>query len=466
MTTKSTINYQLVGGLTDDQIADMHNKAMTLIEKIGLVIEHEGIKERLADYDGVHINGSRVTFDRALVEEKLGELHYDVWDGLMITAGAYELNVTDLDTGEIRPSTQADLVDLLKLCDSYSLGGCAPAMPLDLPEPIREIAMYKECFEHTRQYGWGYADQTPNSTVAAARYVYEMSKVVEKPFSLPLWIISPFRTTTSDLDILYDFLDEGIRMWVDTMPIAGMTAPIHLVGAYIQSLAELFAGYTLLCLINPSGYNYLSVIDSIRAYACDMRTGSFVYGSPDDALATMLQMQLNRHYGIPVIARSLLTGAKEPDSHAAAEKAAHTMASLAFGAKGFCDPGLLSVDEVFSAEQTVIDMEIIEYCTHFARGLEYNKETSSIAPILEVVGTGGNFLAHETTLTHFRDAFWSPELFEHSSLATWRERGAKSVCHRAREIARRRIADHDYELEKDKRKELDSIYMKAQSELL
>ena len=465
MATSAKIDYRLVGGLTDAQMDDMHNKAMRLIERIGLEVAHAGVKERLADYEGVHIDGDRVTFDREVVEHHLARLEYQAWQGFKITAGAYELRVTDLETGEVRPSTQRDLADLLELCDSYGLEGCAPAMPLDLPEPMREIAMYKACFEHTRGYGWGCADQTPNSTIRAARCVYEMSKVVEKPVSLPLWIISPFKTTTSDLDILYDFLDEGIRMWVDTMPIAGMTAPIHLVSAYIQSMAELFAGYTLLCLVNPNGHNYPSVIDSIRAYACDMKLGSFVYGSPEDALGTMLQLQLNRRYGIPAFARSLLTTAKEPDGHAAAEKAAHTMAAMLYGARGFCDPGLLSVDEVMSAEQVVIDMEIIEYCARFTRGLQYNDETSSIDPVFEV-GAGGSFLTHETTLAHYREAFWESALFEHASLATWRERGGESVRARAREIARRRIAEHDYALEEDKRAELDRIYAAAEAELL
>ena len=137
------------------------------------------------------------------------------------------------------------------------------------------------------------------------------------------------------------------------------------------------------------------------------------------------------------------------------------MAALLNGAQGFCDPGLLSVDEVFSPEQTVIDMEIIEYCQRFVRGLRYDEETSSIDSIHQV-GAGGSFLEHDTTLAHFRDAFASPDLFEHSALATWRQNGGQSVRQRAREIARQRIADHDYCLDKDRRDALDRIVKKAE----
>jgi len=40
----------------------------------------------------------------------------------------------------------------------------------------------------------------------------------------------------------------------------------------------------------------------------------------EDLLATLFQIQLNARYGIPVVAKSLLTGAEEPDAQAAAEK--------------------------------------------------------------------------------------------------------------------------------------------------
>ena len=465
MDVNGELVYRLAGGLNEAQLDDMHEKAMGLIEEMGLEVAHEGIKGRLADFKGVHIDGDRVTFDRELVEEKLAQLRYEPWAGFKITAGAYELNVTDLETGKIRPSTYSDLVDLLKLCDSYGLEGCAPAMPLDLPVPLQEIAMYKACFEHSRAYGWGYGDQTPKSTVATARCVYEMCQVVDKPFSLGLWIISPFKAAPGDLDVICDFLDQGIDTWVATMPITGMTAPIHLIGAYIQSLAELFAGYTLLCLVNQRGKSYCSIMDSVRAYPTDMKYGSFVYGSPEDALATMIQIPLNRRYGIPVIAKSLLTTAKEPDAHAAAEKTAHTLAAMLAGVDGFCDPGLLSVDEIMSAEQVVIDMEILEYCARFSRGLLYNDETSSVKSIAEV-GAGGSFLTHDTTLAHYREAFWTPALFEHTSLGTWRERGAQDVTQRARAIAQRRIAEHEYEIEENKRRELERIYRHAESDLL
>jgi trimethylamine:corrinoid methyltransferase-like protein len=85
-------------------------------------------------------------------------------------------------------------------------------------------------------------------------------------------------------------------MNVNTMPVAGTTSPIHLLDACIQSLAELFAGLTLLFLVNESkrrkGKARCGVVDSIRAYPFDMRYGNFVYGSAEDLLGTLYQAQM------------------------------------------------------------------------------------------------------------------------------------------------------------------------------
>jgi len=158
-------------------------------------------------------------------------------------------------------------------------------------------------------------------------------------------------------------------------------------------------------------------LDSIRAYPFDMKYGSFVYGSPEDVLATLFQIQLNRYFKIPVIAKSLLTNSQLPDPQAAAEKAAHTIVAALAGLDGFTNAGLLSVDDIYSAEQVVIDYEIVEYARRFLKSFDFNEETLTTDIIKEVVEEGrGDFLSHQSTLDNFRDAFWIPELFEHYTL--------------------------------------------------
>jgi trimethylamine:corrinoid methyltransferase-like protein len=59
-----------------------------------------------------------------------------------------------------------------------------------------------------------------------------------------------------------------------------------------------------------------------------------------------------------------------------------------------------------------------------------------------------------------------PSLFEHRTLGQWREAGSKTTRDRAREVARRRIAGHEYALPADVQRGLDRIYKHAEDHLV
>jgi trimethylamine:corrinoid methyltransferase-like protein len=75
-----------------------------------------------------------------------------------------------------------------------------------------------------------------------------------------------------------------------------------------------------------------------------------------------------------------------------------------------------------------------------------------------------NFLEHPTTLENFRTVAWYPDLFEHTTLRQWENQGRPELIGRAREIAKERIAAHEYRLDAGKRRELDTIYARAEKE--
>jgi trimethylamine--corrinoid protein Co-methyltransferase len=461
------VRYALTGGLTPEQIQRMHEHALHLIERVGLRAPHEAARRRLAEHDGVQVAGEDVRFRPDVVEGALARMQWPEWmsDGqFRIISGAYALSVEDLGSGEFRPATLEDLRQMVRLQDSFGLHGSAPLRPQDVPGPLQEIVMYQTCWQNSRHISGDIFDASEKSSIETAETVYEMSQVAGKRFSLGFWIVSPFRMTHDELDIIWRFRDRKVPLWCATMPVAGATAPIFLPGAYVQSMAELFAGVTLLSLLSPASDVRCLVVDSIRAYPFDMKYGSFVYGSPEDTLATLIQVQLNARYGIPVVAKSLLTNSQQPDGQAAAEKAAHTLAAALAGARIFTNAGLLSVDEVYSPAQLVIDNEIVQYVRRVVEGFEFSEEAMAVDAIREV-GPGGHFLDHPTTVAHCRDAFWAPELFEHRMLAQWREAGARSLPERAREIARRRIAQHEFELPAEVRRELDAIVARAAERL-
>jgi trimethylamine:corrinoid methyltransferase-like protein len=310
-------------------------------------------------------------------------------------------------------------------------------------------------------------DTTPLSNVEAAETIYEMASAIGKPFSVGMYLISPFRCPPEGQEVIAAFLDRGVPMWIGSMPVAGLTAPIFLLGAHVQALAELMAGAALLYALTENKVPfYWTPIDSVRAHPFDMRHIVFVYGSAEDVVGTMLQAQINRRYRCPLVAKSLLTTAREPDEQAAAEKASHTLLAALLGFHIFTNAGFLATDEYISPLQLVIDREIVDYTSVIMKGIADDERALGLEAIREVVQAGGNFIEHHTTLDYHRETTWEPPLFSHLGLkATSGERKTASLAARAIEKAKQTIAAGDYILSQHDRCILDAMYQRAASRL-
>ena len=279
----SRINYQLTGGLSEEQLDEMHRKAIELVEHVGVSVPYEPIRKRLAAHEGVKIEGNVVRFEGALIERMLqklpGSYDWDEWKDWRVIAGAYALHVYDAKRREFPTGTHEDMVRAIKLGASYGFEGSAPVKPMDVPGHLQELAMIRACYEHSPKFGGGDLDANPQSTPGVTDFAREMAAAAGRDYNFGLWVISPLKFGEGDLRTLEHLCDQEIpSMWIATMPIAGATAPIHLVNSYIQALAELFAGYTLLQLVTRAKRITFSIIDSVRAYPFDMKYGAFVYG--------------------------------------------------------------------------------------------------------------------------------------------------------------------------------------------
>ena len=455
--------------LDANRLNDVHSAAAALAESVGLLVQHEGLLNRLANQEGVRIEAGRVFFRSDRIEAALRSMQFPPLphpDRFTIISGAYILSVLDLDTGQVRKATHRHLVELLKLGQQLGLSGSPPVRPLDLPEPLQEIAMYKAAWEYSDQRPEPLFDTTPMSTVQTAEVIYEMAQAIGKPFSVGMYLISPFICPPEGLNIIAAFLDRQVPLWVGTMPVAGLTAPIFMLGAHVQALAELMAGITLLRALAGSQVPvYWTPIDSVRAHPFDMRNATFVYSSPEDILGTLLQAQINERYGVPLVAKSLLTTARQPDEQAAAEKSTHTLLAALAGARIFTNAGFLAVDDYISAAQIVVDHEIVQHVWQVLQGLPIDDQALAAGVISEVALGDRNFLEHETTLQNYRQSSWDPSLFTRIGLKVAERRKTPSLEERARQIARQHIAAADYVLGEADRNILQRLYQQAENKL-
>jgi trimethylamine:corrinoid methyltransferase-like protein len=156
--------------------------------------------------------------------------------------------------------------------------------------------------------------------------------------------------------------------------------------------------------------------------------------------------------------------AKLPGPQAAAEKMAGLMSGALLGGSSFDGVGALSLEEVFSAEQAVIDCELRDYVQRLVGGADGECDpATAAAEIAEGVLTG--YLTLDSTLSQYREVYWLPNLCERRSLSGWLSAGAPDLRARAKALAREKAKQHCYEPPADLRRPLEQIYRRAQREL-
>ena len=473
------IQYAIGGGMNEGQLKRIHETALRILDEIGMQVHSEVVPdgellERVSAHDGVRIVNGRVCFRPALVERLLKEYQAQLGppanpqDGeLTIHTIGHACNILDPATGKLRPCNTADLAGFARLANTFHdeglRGGC-PGFPNDVPGPLRPVAQYKINCEHSRTRASASAESP-----AAAEFIYEMAKVMGyasgQGHSVGVHPVSPLRLEGNEFDIALHFwkkLGDKLSVGCGPMPIVGVSAPIFLPGAMAQAIAEGLGCFVFFKLLTGGGAGFW-----FNFYAFDMKYGNFVYGGPEDSLIALMRNQMNRWYGLPSHFgdKALNTMAHSADAHAATEKASKTVIALLAGAKYLAGAGGLSLDETCSPEQLVIDMEIVRWAGRVASGFEFNDEALALEIIREAVAGGGNFLSHDSTLAHYRETYWMPQLFEHMMKSQWDEKGGRSLRERAKEIIGQRLATECFELPEDKRMELDRIYRRAQEEL-
>ena len=453
--------YTLTGGLSPDQIGLMRTRALELVESVGLHVPHARILELLAGHDGVKVEGETVKFRPEVVENAIREIHYPVPDYArhewLISAGAHQPKVHDLETGEMRESTLQDLVDLIRIGDALDTVGSAPVVPLDVPIHLQEIQMHKVAWEHSRRRANDMFEHDPKPTVESAEYIWEMAKAAGKWFSLGLYMVSPRSFDEAELEIIYRFLDKGVPMWAGTMPIMGVNCPITEKSGILQAMFETYACLAMLNLLNRKSYCYIQVIDSFIAHPFDMKYSTFVYGSAEDVRGTMDKLSIHKELKMPLVAKSLLTAAKQLDAQAAHEVGVHTTMAALTGCRVFRCAGLLSSAEFYSAEKLLVDHEIVQFIRRMLEPEEFSEDTLLAEAIAEI-RPGETFLEHASTFQHYRSYYWDPPLFTHSNLGQWKEMGSRSLFQCANDRAKKLLREHTYEIEPERKRELDRIY--------
>ena len=355
------------------------------------------------------------------------------------------------------------MIDGTRLIEALGIEGrklCAPVAPHDVPAHLQCLIMCKDCWKYSALTGGGIA-----STVAEVQYIFQMGAIagVEPPYTMVEFGISPLTFNAGALDLVYRLLGrpELKALCVGAGPIAtlGGTSPCVLKSAMAQAFAESLGGSILVHILFKGEYD--PGCGGATLIATDMRYGAVNFSSPESIMLLQLGAELGSHLsGIPSTGGAMRTIGKLPDAQAAAEKMMCALVGALCGARSFCDLGQLSIDDTFSLEQVVIDMEILESVERFVNGFAFEKDADTLGIIRESIGER-NFFTHPTTLENFRNYYWYPKLFERRMIGPWQADGSPTIREKARRIAREKIAAQPMRVDENTAKKLDALFEKA-----
>ena len=445
--------------ISEDQVETIHVASLRILRDIGLKVD-SAVACQLLAAAGADVDGDRVRFDPALVEEMLtgipSEFTIHARDpAKTLTIGGNSMTfatvcgpsfVSDLDRGR-RAGTMEDVRNFVKLSASLNIfhhEGGAGCEPLELPAETRHLDMM---LAQTTLCDKGWQPCWMN-TGPRARDCIEMAKIAlqtddeglrQRPGILGgINTNSPLLLDDGQADAVIEFARAGQPVHITPFTLAGAMSPATIGGSLVQQNAEALAGIVLgqaACRGAPVFYGHFTS-------NVDMKTGSPAFGTPEYAQSVLVSGQLARRYNIP-LRSSNTTASSCVDAQATYESDMSINAciqghvNVMMHAGGWLEGGLTC-----SFEKLILDAELLQMQAAMLEPIDLSEDALGLDAIAEV-GPAGHFFGTQHTLDRYENAFYSPMLSDWRNFEAWEEDGAKTATTRANEIWKQLLKEYE-----------------------
>jgi len=445
--------------LSDADLRGVHEGALQVLRRTGVRVHHDKVLARLREVGAeVDLQQQRARLPEDLVMRSVAQagksyVLHGRDPGRTARFGFGDLNQmsspgqqawVDGETGELRRPTLEDTRAGIRLGDALpniTIVG-ALAQPAEVPPGFGDVLLASELVKGSTKPTRGWVHNA-----RSARYVLDIYRAVaggsdalrQSPMTETfLEPVSPLQMPHDGLEAVMEYVRAGQPLSINPMSMVSGTAPGTLAGALVLEHAEILAGVVIVQTLGPG----TPVLYGGIPHIMDPRTSLCSFGSPEQGLMAVAMAQLGRSLGFPVYVNAGLTDAKTLDAQAGIEKSSSLILGVLAGADLVGHAGICGADQGASLEWLVLDDELMSFAKRVARGLEVSPETLA-TEVIESVGPGGNFLAEEHTVRHFRRQLWIPgAAWERQAWSGWSEAGRRSMTDRVRERSRGLLAKH------------------------
>ena len=418
--------------LSKDQIDRIHCATLHVLERTGVVFQHEKALEILGSI-GCSVEKDLVKIPSHLVEEAIRVTPSSVrvynrdasprmtleGRNVYYGAGLTSPTLVEID-GTRKPYTREQCVKNTIVADALENIDFTMSLAhvTDVAVSIRDVVeVYTVLRNSTKPIIITSHTAESLGTIVEMCGIISSSKeeFLRKP-SLMYYTepVSPLRHTTHSLEKVFRACDYGLPLLNTPAPMAGGTAPITLTGTLLTGFAELLSGLVLI-------QNYRKgtpIIFGGVFTAFDMKSMIFTYGSPELQLMNTAIAQMAQHYKIPSFGTAGVTDSHELDEQAAFECGMSILLNELSGSNLVHDVGFMSSSMGTSNELLMLADEMIGWTKRYMCGIGVDTLGDSIRELTEV-GPGGNFLERDLTLNRFKQEVWYPTMMSRIAYKAW-----------------------------------------------
>jgi trimethylamine---corrinoid protein Co-methyltransferase len=438
-TRTTSAHYYRMGAQECERI---HQGSLEMLERTGIDIHDETAKNLLvkagAKADGLRVRIPEFVVERALATAPKRMTLYDRDGNVAMRAGGYLsyfgggsdcLNILDHRTGQRRRPTLDDVREAITLMDA--LPEVDFVMSAFLPEDVNQIVYDRYQMEIMLNYTTKpivYVNPDLEGCISCV----DMSEVVaggvealqRKPF------IASYINVTSGLVANAEALqrcmylaEKGLPMLYIPVNSGGVNTPVTTAGCLASLNAGTLVGIVLSQLVREgvavgvSGWNG-------GPYNLKTMVGNYVMPEEQGVSTSM-----GKYYDLPVFGMAGCTDSKVLDQQCGFEVTLSLMTNLLHGANIVHDLGFMDAGLQGSLQLIALCNDYLGFLRAATAGVLVNDETLAL-DVVDELGPTGNYLAHDHTLRHLREPYYS-KLADKRQYEVWKEGGATTMEERA-----------------------------------
>jgi len=438
--------------LTDDLADRIIDEARDLLCELGMEIHNVRALELLADHGArVDLDAHHAWFTTDLIDNALGaapasfplfDAHGDQThdlggDRVHFAPGSSAIHYLDPDTGRMRRPTTADYVRYAKVVARLpDIAAQSTAfIPGDVPGPVQDsyrlFLGLKYCCKPvvTGAFSVGGFEVMRDLLVAVRGSEDNLRAKPMAVFSCAPTTPLEWSDTTSQN--LLDCAAAGIPVEIPTMPLAGFTSPVTVVGTLAQHAAETMSGVVLAQLVSPGA----RVLYGGSPAPFDIRYETTPMGAAETWLLDAGLNEVGKRLGLPTQAYIALSDAKGLDAQAGLETGMGAVVAVLSGINSVSGPGMLDFENCQSVEKLVVDHEIAGLALRLGRGVT-PRDDFPVRPRIEELLTEGHLLISDHSMRNLADEHHFPgPVIERANQSRWLEDGGRTLVEKARAVA-------------------------------